>query len=112
MLWQYSRFRAFLRDPGMLMKPLLSVAGVILLCVGATFMVIYRSTMTQANEFMLILERINTVGMSVRVLDSIPEDEKLLKNETRAQIVELLLNANISTCPKLQPKQKKAAAAQ
>jgi len=53
-------------------------------------MMIYRSTMTQTNEFMSLLERINTVGMAVQVLDSIPESEKL-KNETRAKIVSLLL---------------------
>ena len=54
-------------------------------------MVIYKSTMTQANEFMGVLERINTVGMTVGVLDQIPEGE--LKNKTRTEIVHLLLKA-------------------
>lgn len=80
-------------------KPALiaGISGIITQFIGATFMVIYRSTMTQANEFMVILERINTVGMAVQVLDSIPESETALKNESRAKIVELLLSANIST---------------
>jgi hypothetical protein len=56
-------------------------------------MVIYRSTMAQANRFMEVLERINTVGMAVQILDSIPEAEAQLKNSTRAEIVALLLSA-------------------
>jgi hypothetical protein len=50
--------------------------------IGVTFMVIYRSTMARANQFMEVLERINTVGMAVQVLDSIPEKEAELKNRT------------------------------
>jgi hypothetical protein len=64
-------------------------AGVITEFIGATFMVIYRSTMAQANQFTTILERINTVGMTVGVLDAIPESD--LKNKTRADIIALLL---------------------
>jgi hypothetical protein len=77
-----------------------SGAGIITEFIGATFMVIYRSTMAQANEFMSILERINTVGMAVQVLDSIPETATVLKSETRAHIVELLLIANAHSKPK------------
>jgi hypothetical protein len=73
-------------------------------------MVIYKSTMTQANEFMVILERINTVGMAVQVLDSIPEGEVALKNQSRTKIVELLLSANISTA-KAKTKKSRAATA-
>jgi len=72
-----------------------SGSGIITEFIGATFMVIYRSTMAQANEFMSVLERINTVGMAVQVLDSIPEGEPTLKNETRARIIELLLLTNV-----------------
>jgi hypothetical protein len=41
---------------------------------------------------MSVLERINTVGMSIQVLDSIPEGD--LKNKTRAQMIDHLLNAD------------------
>jgi hypothetical protein len=70
-------------------------AGVITEFIGATFMVIYRSTMAQANEFMSVLERINSVGMAVQVLDSIADEQVTLKNDTRARIVELLLLTNV-----------------
>lgn len=73
------------------------VSGIITQFVGATFIAIYRSTMTQANQFMAVLERINTVGMAVQVLDSIPDENHELKNATRAEIIALLLRANLSS---------------
>ncbi len=56
-------------------------------------MVIYRSTITQANEFMTVLERINSVGMAVQILDSLPEGTDL-KNTARADLSMLLLDGN------------------
>ena len=70
------------------------LSGVLTQFIGATFLVIYRSTMSQATQYMAILERINTVGMAVQVLDSIPDSEIALKNSTRASIVTLLLGAS------------------
>jgi hypothetical protein len=76
-------------------KPALvaSVSGVITQFIGATFIFIYRSTMAQANRFMEVLERINTVGMAVQLLDAIPDSESQLKDQTRAEIIRLLLGA-------------------
>jgi TRADD-N domain-containing protein len=71
-----------------------ALSGIITQFIGATFLVIHRSTMAQANEFMTVLERINTVGMAVQVLDSIPETNAALKDKTRAEIVRLLLSTN------------------
>jgi hypothetical protein len=71
-----------------------AVSGIITQFIGATFMVIYRSTMAQANEFMTVLERINNAGMAVQVLDALPEGTDL-KNATRAQIAMLLLGTKI-----------------
>lgn len=67
-------------------------SGIITQFIGATFLVIYRSTMAQASGFMTVLERINNVGMAVQVLDALPEGTDL-KNTARAQIATLLLNA-------------------
>jgi len=71
-----------------------AICGIITEFIGATFMLIYRSTMAQANSFTTILERINTVGMAVQILDSMEKSEVQLKNETRSEIVKLLLAAN------------------
>ena len=43
-----------------------AVSGIITQFIGVTFMVIYRSTMAQANAFMVVLDRINSVGMAFR----------------------------------------------
>ena len=85
------------RDPGNLHgsnSP--AISGLITQFIGATFMVIYRSTMSQANDFMSVLERINTVGMAVHELDRIPEEENDLKNNVRAHFVELLIESAYS----------------
>jgi hypothetical protein len=49
---------------------------------------------------MSVLERINTVGMAVQVLDSIPETNAALKDKTRAEIVALLLSGNVPSKPR------------
>ena len=66
-------------------------SGIVTEFIAATFMVVYRSTMSQATNYMNVLERINTVGMAVQILDSIPEASTELKNATRASMTELLL---------------------
>ena len=74
-------------------KPSLVSAGCGILTefIAATFMVVYRSTMEQATSYMNVLERINSVGMAVQILDSIPETNTELKNTTRASLTELLV---------------------
>ena len=79
-----------IRNPGQNTSWIAAVSGIITEFIGVTFMVIYRSTMSQANSFMQVLERINTVGMAVQILDSIPESDLKLKNTTRAELVNLL----------------------
>ncbi len=41
---------------------------------------------------MSVLERINSVGMAVQILDSISGEHEDLKNKTRAEIVKMLLH--------------------
>jgi hypothetical protein len=82
-----------IKSPGESTAWIAAISGIITEFIGVTFMVIYRSTMAQANAFMQVLERINTVGMAVQILDSIPEPDKDLKNTTRAELVRLLFRA-------------------
>jgi hypothetical protein len=63
-----------------------AIAGILSRFIGATILVIYRSTMQQASEFIAILERINTFGMALHVLDTIPEGIE------RASMAALLLS--------------------
>jgi hypothetical protein len=69
-----------------------AAAGVLVNFIGASFLVIYRSTMTQAKDYVTILERINAVGMAVQILDKIDDREMLLKTETTCALAKQLLN--------------------
>jgi hypothetical protein len=88
------------RDPSHIGTPLVAaISGVITQFIGATFMVIYRSTMKQANDFMAVLERINIVNMAAQVLNGIPDASAELKNEVRARMVGLLLDRGAMPAP-------------
>lgn len=69
-----------------------TLSGVLVEFIAATFLLIYRSTMEQAKEYVNILERINAVGMSVQILDSIESDVDGLRDRTRAEIAKDLLS--------------------
>jgi hypothetical protein len=86
--------------PNNIKPPLVAaISGIITQFIGATFMVIYRSTMAQANDFMIVLERINSVGMAVQVLDSL-RDGTDLKDNTRAELAKLLLGLSTRSASK------------
>ncbi len=69
------------------------LAGVITEFVGATFLLVYRSTMQQAVDYTKTLERINLVGMAMQILDTIRDDAQAdsLKNVTKAAVVKALM---------------------
>jgi nitrate reductase gamma subunit len=69
------------------------MAGVITELIGATFLFIFRSTMEQAVAYTKTLERINSVGMAMQILDTIPNNAKDndLKNSTKAIVVKMLM---------------------
>lgn len=70
-----------------------AIAGVITEFIGATFLFIYRSTVQQAINYTKTLERINSVGMAMQILDTMPDETKEgdLKSRTKALLVELLV---------------------
>jgi hypothetical protein len=75
---------------GSLAGELTAASGIITEFISLTFMVIYRSTLRQANGYMAILERINAVGMAVQITESIPPiDPKFA--ESRASIANHLM---------------------
>ena len=69
------------------------VAGIITEFIGATFLFIYRSTIEQAINYSKTLERINSVGMAMQILDTMPDTTQPddLKSKTKATLVELLV---------------------
>jgi phage shock protein PspC (stress-responsive transcriptional regulator) len=82
-----------MRPNGVEPSRIAALSGIVTESIGATFIWVYRSTMRQASGFMKILDRINTVGMAIQILDSMPGGgvEGSLKNTTRAHLVALLM---------------------
>jgi len=68
-----------------------SISGIVTQFIAATFLLIYRSTMAQAKEYVMVLERINAVGMSIQILQSIEGTEPQLRNSARAELAKDLL---------------------
>jgi hypothetical protein len=69
-----------------------TLSGVVVEFIGASFLLIYKSTMEQAQNYVTVLERINAVGMSVQILDSIEATEVRLRNHTKADLAKKLLS--------------------
>jgi hypothetical protein len=90
-----------------------SVSGVIVSFIGGTFLVLYKSTMAQAKDYVTILERINAVGMSVQILESLDDKNSNLKDETTVAIARQLLfmySKNMSEAPSTKRTSKRRAA--
>ena len=68
-----------------------SGCGLLVNFIGATFLVLYKSTMQQAKEYVSILERINAVGMSVQVLEKLEGGNDELRYQTTAELSKQLL---------------------
>jgi hypothetical protein len=66
-------------------------AGALTELVGGTLLVIYRSTTTQAQQYVSTLERIHAVGMALQVLDAIPEHDAS-KNKVRSDLALQILS--------------------
>lgn len=69
-----------------------SIAGIITEFIGATFLFIYRSTIQQALTYTKTLERINSVGMAMQILDTISNKSIDLQDKTKAEIVKMVLS--------------------
>jgi len=78
---------------------LTGLAGTITEFLGATFLYLYRSTIQQAMKNIRTLEHINSVGMAMQILDTIPDEAKSddLKSKTKAVLIELLMKQASST---------------
>ncbi|XOV91649.1 MAG: hypothetical protein ACFHWX_15725 [Bacteroidota bacterium] len=79
-------------DPKLLQPAILvSCSGLLINFIGGTFLFIYKSTMNQARSYVEVLERINAVGMSIQILESIQDSQSDLKDKTTADIAKELL---------------------
>jgi hypothetical protein len=73
--------------------PLVSVvSGIIINFIGATFMMIYQSVVKQAKSNIEILERMNLVGMSLSIVNSISDESIETKNLAKEKIIDKLFD--------------------
>lgn len=69
-----------------------AASGVIISFIGGSFLLIYRSILAQTRRYVLVLERINAVGMAVQVLESISKDNVDLRNQSVAALAKQLID--------------------
>lgn len=81
-----------IRNPQAVTPSLIAaLAGIIVQFIGGTFLIIYRSTMDQAKNYVVVLERINAVGMSINILASIESGGEQIRDAARASLARDLL---------------------
>ena len=91
-LISFGIYKAF-QNPGELGAPIITASsGIIINLIGATFLIVFKSTMMQAQGYMGIIERINAVGMSVQILDTMSDTSADLKDKTTSDISKQLLD--------------------
>lgn len=91
-------FFAFKSEEGEAFVHVLTASsGILTEFIGATFIFIYNSTIKQAMGYTDSLEKINSVGMSIKILDNIQlketESDKL--NDAKIEIAKILLQSKL-----------------
>jgi hypothetical protein len=87
----YGLTSAFERPDTFPVSVVASASGVLISFIGGSFLLIYRSILTQARRYVTVLERINAVGMAVQVLGAISKDNKELRNQSTADLAKQLI---------------------
>jgi hypothetical protein len=75
------------------------IAGVITEFIAATFLFLYKSIMQQAEGYTKTLERINSVGMAMQIMDTISNDSVGLRDKTKAELIHLLMSDKSTPVP-------------
>jgi MFS family permease len=88
----YGSYMSFQKIDNIQPAIITAVSGLIVNFIGATFLIMYKSTMEQAKDYVNVLERINAVGMSVQIIESIDERHLQLKEETKAELSKKLID--------------------
>lgn len=70
---------------------LAAASGVVVEFIAATFLLIYRSTMQQAKEYVAMLERINAVGMAAQLLESTEDPDTKVRDKAKVELAKSLL---------------------
>jgi hypothetical protein len=88
----YGSYMAFKQESNLNASIVVAVSGLVANFIAATFLSSYKSTMEQAKEYVNVLERINAVGMSVQIIESINDSHAQIKEETKAELSKKLID--------------------
>jgi hypothetical protein len=102
----YGIYRSF--DSHIQISVLSVAAGIITQIIGSTFLLIYRSIMQQATDYVSALEKINAVGMALAIVDLIPEDDRGAKTRAQVELATRILGA-VSHAPSRNPSRERSA---
>lgn len=102
----YGLLQAFQAPEKLPVSIVASSSGVIISFIGGSFLLIYRSILAQSKDYVMVLERINAVGMAVQVISNIPDDSAELKHQTTAELAKQLLSL-YATVPAARPQKVK-----
>lgn len=105
----YGSIKAFEKPDNLNPSIIVTISGAVVNFLGATLLVIHRYTMEQANQYVQVLERINAVGMSVQIMESIDKDELKLKEQTKAEISKRLLDLYASKVSEKRDEKKESS---
>jgi phage shock protein PspC (stress-responsive transcriptional regulator) len=95
------------QNPSEITPALISAAsGILTQFIGTTFLFIYKSTLAQAKDYVGMLERINAVGMSVQILDSLDRANPQLRDNAKVTVAHELLKFYAGQSMKTEPKKK------
>lgn len=90
-LIMYGLYHAFETPDRLPVAVVASASGVLVSLIGGSFLIIYRSIMSQSKDYVGVLERINAVGMAVQVISNIPDTSSPLREQTTAELAKQLL---------------------
>ena len=69
------------------------LTGVFTEFLGATLLLVFRSTIQRANSYLPTLERMDSVGMAIQIIDSMPEHQSDLRNHAKSDISKLIISS-------------------
>ena len=89
----YGLFIVISNNSSTLVAIIASASGIITEFIGLTFLFVYKSTIAQAFKHTSSLEKMNTVGMSIKILDTLKEsnDDAKKLSDAKIEIAKLLI---------------------
>lgn len=84
-------WRSFAETSALAPAALAAASGIVVQVIGGTFLIVYKATMEQARNYVVVLERINAVGMSINILETIDDVSAGARDNARAELARDLL---------------------